>query len=205
MCRPLVRCGGDRGDATGLAGVRFPRPAGMCSSAGAHSRGYCGHKSGRQATAHKERPGSAWVPPEGTVPLSEHEQRQLEQIEQALRAGDPRFADAVHAADPRVHYKRRVIAAAAGFVIGTGLLLAGVVINVIPVAVAGFVVMLACSLWAVTSYRRMTGITTGRTPTQARRPGNKRRAAKGRQAGQAGSGLMGRLEERWRRRQERDR
>ena len=137
------------------------------------------------------------------MPLSEHEQRQLEQIEQALRTGDPRFADAVHAADPRVHYKRRVIAAAAGFVIGTGLLLAGVVINVIPVAVAGFVVMLACSLWAVTSYRRMTGITTRRAPAQARRPGNKRRAAKGRRAAkQAGSGPMGRLEERWRRRQE---
>jgi Protein of unknown function (DUF3040) len=96
------------------------------------------------------------------VPLSEHERRQLEQIEQALRADDPRFADAVAAAGPRVHYKRRVIAAAPGFVIGVGLLLAGVVINVIPIAVAGFVVMLACSLWAVTSYRRMTGITTGR-------------------------------------------
>jgi Protein of unknown function (DUF3040) len=137
------------------------------------------------------------------VPLSEHEQRQLEQIEQALRAGDPRFADAVHAADPRVHYRRRVIAAASGFVIGTGLLLAGVVINVIPIAVAGFMVMLACSLWAVTSYRRMTGITTGRAPAQDRASGNKRRAAKGRGAGQqAGSGLMGRLEERWRRRQE---
>jgi hypothetical protein len=137
------------------------------------------------------------------VPLSEHEQRQLEQIEQALRAGDPRFADAVHAADPRVHYRRRVIAAAPGFVIGTGLLLAGVVINVIPIAAAGFVVMLACSLWAVTSYRRMTGSTTGRAPAQDRRPGNKRPAAKDRQAGkQAGPGLMGRLEERWRRRQE---
>jgi hypothetical protein len=98
------------------------------------------------------------------VPLSEHEQRQLEQIEQALRAGDPRFADAVAAADPRVHYRRRVIAAAPGFVIGVGLLLAGVVINVIPIAVAGFVVMLACSLWAATSYRRMTGSTTGRVP-----------------------------------------
>ena len=122
------------------------------------------------------------------MPLSEHEQRQFEQIEQALRADDPRFAEAVHAADPRVHYRRRVIAAALGFVIGTGLLLAGVVINVIPVAVAGFVVMLACSLWAVTSYRRMTGITTGRTPTQARRPGNKRRAAKGRRAARAAAG-----------------
>ena len=140
------------------------------------------------------------------MPLSEHERRQLEQIEQALHAGDPRFAEAVHAADPRVHYKRRVIAAALGFVIGVGLLLAGVVINVIPVAVAGFVVMLACSLWAVTSYRRMTGLTTGRAPAQARRSGKERRAAKGRRAGQqAGSGLLGRLEERWRRRQERDR
>ncbi len=140
------------------------------------------------------------------MPLSEHERRQLEQIEQALRAGDRRFAEAVHAADPRVHYRRRVIAAALGLVIGVGLLLAGVVINVIPVAVGGFVVMLACSLWAVTSYRRMTGLTTGRAPAQARRSGKERRAAKGGRAGKrAGSGLMGRLEERWRGRQERGR
>jgi ferric-dicitrate binding protein FerR (iron transport regulator) len=72
------------------------------------------------------------------VPLSEHERRQLEQIEQALRAGDPRFADAVRAADPRVHYRRRVIAAAVGFLAGVGLLFAGVVVNVIPIAVTGF-------------------------------------------------------------------
>lgn len=53
-------------------------------------------------------------------------------------------------------------------------------------------VMLACSMWAATSYRRMTGITTGRVPAKDRRAGK-----------QAGSGLMMRLEERWRRRQER--
>ena len=128
------------------------------------------------------------------MPLSEHERRQLEQIEQALRADDPRFADAVRAADPRVHYKRRVIEAALGFFIGVGLLLAGVAIKVILISVAGFVVMLACSLWAVTSYRRMTGITTGRIPAKGRRAGK-----------QAGSGLMERLEERWRRRQAGDR
>ena len=140
------------------------------------------------------------------MPLSEHERRQLEQIERALRADDPRFADAVAAAGPRVHYKRRVIEAALGFVIGVGLLLAGVVINVIPVAVAGFVVMLACSLWAVTSYRRMTGITTGRASATDGAFGKERRAATGRRAGkQAGAGTMGRLEERWRRRQQRDR
>ena len=135
------------------------------------------------------------------MPLSEHERRQLEQIEAALRAGDPRFADAVRAADPHVHYRRRVIAAALGFLAGVGLLLAGVVVNIILIAVAGFVVMLACSLWAVTSYRRMTGSTTGRAPATA--AGTKRHAARGRRAGQqAGSGLMGRLEERWRRRQQ---
>ena len=140
------------------------------------------------------------------MPLSEHERRQLEQIEQALRADDPRFADAVRAAGPRVHYKRRVIAAALGLVIGVGLLLAGVVINVIVLAVAGFAVMLACSLRAVTSYRRMTGITTARVPAKDRAPGQERRAARGRRAGQqAGSGLMERLEERWRRRQAGDR
>jgi len=143
---------------------------------------------------------------EGTVPLSEHEQRQLEQIEQALRAGDPRFADAVRAADPRVHYKRRVIAAALGFLASAGVVLAGVVVNIILIAVAGFTVMLACSLWAVTNYQRMTGPTTGRVPAKDRTSGTKPRAAKGRRAGnQGGSGLMGRLEERWRRRQERGR
>ena len=96
------------------------------------------------------------------MPLSKHEQRQLELIEQALRADDPRFADVVHAADPRVRYKRRIIEAALGFLVGAGLLVAGVVINVIPIGVAGFVVMLGCSMWAVTSYRRMTGSATGR-------------------------------------------
>jgi len=137
------------------------------------------------------------------VPLCEHEKHQLEQIEQALRADDPRFASAVRAADPRVHYKRRVIGAVAGFVIGVGLLLAGVVINVIPVAVAGFVVMLTGSLWAVDSYRRMNGISTGRAPARSLRPGEKRRAAKSRRSSkQKGSGLMGRLEERWRHRQQ---
>jgi len=133
------------------------------------------------------------------VPLSEHERRQFEQIEAGLRASDPRFAGAVRAADPRVHYRRRVVAAALGFLVGVGLLLAGVVVNVILIAVAGFVVMLACTLWAVTSYRRMTG----RALAKDRGRSNKRRAARGRRAGtQAGPGFMERLEERWRRRQQ---
>jgi len=132
------------------------------------------------------------------VPLSEHEQRQLEQIEQALYADYPRFANAVRASDPRVHYKRRVIEAAFGFLLGVGMLLAGVVTKYIWIGVAGFVVMLACSMWALTSYRHMTGAATGRGPV---RP--KERRSRSRRA--AGTGMMERLEERWRRRQERDR
>jgi hypothetical protein len=130
----------------------------------------------------------------GTVPLSEHEQRQLEQIEQALYADYPRFANAVRASDPRVHYKRRVIQAALGFLLGVGMLVAGVVTKYIWIGVAGFVVMLACSMWALTSYRHMTGVATGRS---AARP-KERRASR-----TAGTGMMERLEERWRRRQER--
>ena len=85
--------------------------------------------------------------------------------------------------------------------IGVGLLLAGVVINVVPIAVAGFVVMLACVLWAVTSYGRMTGSTTGRAPAKDRASGNKQRAAEDQRARtQAKPGLIERLEERWRRR-----
>jgi len=131
------------------------------------------------------------------VPLSEHEQRQLDQIERALYAEDPKFAQAVRARDPRVHYKRRVIEAAIGFLLGVGLLMAGVVSKYIWIGVAGFVVMLACSMWALTSYRHMTGITTGRGLSKERRP------AKGSKA--PSQGVMERLEERWRRRQERDR
>ena len=119
------------------------------------------------------------------MPLSEHDRRQLEQIEAALGAGDPRFAEA----EPRVHYRRRVIAAVLGLLVGVGLLVAGVVVNVILVAVAGFVVMLACGMWAVTSYRRMTGRTTGRARVKDRGPGSRRHAARGRRPGQrAGSG-----------------
>ena len=158
------------------------------------------------------------------MPLSEHEQRQLEQIEQALYADYPRFAHAARRSDPRVHYKRRVVEAAFGFLIGIGLLLGGVVSTYIWIGVAGFVVMLACAMWALTSWRHMTGTATARVPGSARGaapgrgPGSVRgagpgRAGRGKGAGRAGKDrrrghsrrFMQRLEERWRRRQERDR
>jgi hypothetical protein len=146
----------------------------------------------------------------GAVPLSEHEQRQLDQIERALYAEDPKFAQAVRAKDPRVHYKRRVIEAAVGFVLGVGLLMAGVVAKNTWIGVAGFVVMLACSMWALTSWRHIAGVATSRTnPTPERHAPRAPRASRApraaRPARPSGSRFMERLEERWRRRQEGDR
>ena len=63
---------------------------------------------------------------------------------------------------PAIHYKRRVVEAAIGFLIGVGLLLAGVISKIIPVGVGGFLVMLACAMWALTSWRHMGGIVSGR-------------------------------------------
>jgi hypothetical protein len=139
----------------------------------------------------------------GTVPLSEHEQRQLEQIEQALYADYPRFASAVRAADPRVHYKRRVIQAIFGFLLGVGLLLAGVTTKYVLIGVAGFLVMLGSCMWALNSYRHMNGIASGRIASGRGTIG--RAGSRERRSKTAGPGLMERLEERWRRRQERDR
>jgi Protein of unknown function (DUF3040) len=136
----------------------------------------------------------------GAVPLSEHEQRQLEQIERALYAEDPKFAQAVRAKDPRVHYKRRIVEAAIGFLLGVGLLLAGVVSKLTVVGVAGFVVMLACSMWALSSWRHMSGGAVGRGPARDRR---ERRDRRPRPAVGPRTRFMERLEERWRRRQER--
>ncbi len=133
------------------------------------------------------------------MPLSEHEQRQLEQIEQALYADHPRFARTVRSADPRVHYKRRVIYAGLVFALGVALLPVGVS-TYIAISLAGFVIMLASCYWAAISYRRMNGIATGKLPAREKRAGRKVK----RGGRRSGAGLGERLEERWRRRQEGD-
>jgi hypothetical protein len=138
----------------------------------------------------------------GVVPLSEHEQRQLEQIEQALYRENRRLGRLVRSSDPRVHYKRRVVQAASGFAVGAGMVAAGVVLPIVWLAVGGFVVMLVCGIWALNSWRHMAGVTlsvAGRAPATGQR---QRRKNRGKPANRGG--MMERLDERWRRRQEGD-
>jgi hypothetical protein len=139
----------------------------------------------------------------GVVPLSEHEQRQLEQIEQALYREDRRLVRLVRSSDPRVHHQRRVVLALIGLALGAAMIAAGFVLpHLIGLAVAGFVVMLLSGIWALNSWRQMATVALGdaqRTPTggKRRRP---RRGRRGRVAPRAT--MMERLDERWRRRQE---
>ncbi|WP_061299182.1 DUF3040 domain-containing protein [Herbidospora cretacea] len=128
------------------------------------------------------------------MPLSEHEQRLLEQIEQALYAEDPKWANTVRISDPRSHYKRRLVKASIGFALGVVLLMVGVVSTVIWLGVAGFVVMLATCLWGLSSWKRMNGFhgdSRSKSSTQQQGPAGRR----GRRPG-----FMERMEERWRRR-----
>jgi len=130
------------------------------------------------------------------VPLSEHEQRLLDQIERALYAEDPKFAHAVRAKDPQVHYKRRIVKAVLGFVLGVVVLMTGLVLNAgtttIVVGVAGFLIMVVACVWGLTSWKRMAGIAGPEAGPRIRQPG--RRPPRG--------GFMERMEERWRRRTE---
>jgi hypothetical protein len=118
----------------------------------------------------------------------------LEQIEKALYAEDPKFAQSVRARDPRVHYRRKLLQAAIGFLLGAGLLVAGILTRYYWMVVAGFLVMFTCAIWALSSWRHINGAAT--------RPGPAAQRKQGRARAGTGQGFMERLEERWRRRQE---
>ena len=60
------------------------------------------------------------------MPLSEDDQRKLDQIEQALAKDDPRFAETVNIDRWRC---RRIVLAGAAFTIGIVVLLVGLVIT----------------------------------------------------------------------------
>ncbi|MFJ8430064.1 DUF3040 domain-containing protein [Kitasatospora sp. NPDC094019] len=123
------------------------------------------------------------------MPLSEHEQRLLDQMERALYAEDPKFATALEGTGLRTYTRRRVYVAVGGFVVGIGLLMGGMVVpNQIWVSVVGFLVMLGCAVFAVTGWRRGPA-------GQAQQPGP---AAVPRRK----AGMMDRVEQRWQRRRD---
>ena len=138
------------------------------------------------------------------MPLSEHEQRQLEQIEQALIREDPKFGRLVRSSDPRVHYKRKLVQGILGVLVGGGLVAAGIVTRHVYLEAAGAAIGLLSLVWVVICWRRHAArVRPARVKAKqasSARPGGSIRPGQTRRAR-----LMERMEERWRRRQEGDR
>ena len=135
------------------------------------------------------------------MPLSEHEQRLLDQIERALYAEDPKFATSVRSTDLRTHMRRRLRRAAIVFALGVVMLLAGVATSYV-VGILGFVVMVIALMLALSAWHRLgsgskgsvrSGPVLRSTTGRAQRPTTKPH--------KAGSARQ-RLEERWKRRWE---
>jgi Protein of unknown function (DUF3040) len=136
------------------------------------------------------------------MPLSEHEQRILAEIERRLLEEDPKFAHQVGSSF-RAHLARRLKLAVVGFVLGLVVVVSGPFLQNVAVGVAGFVIMLGSVFLFVRTIRRRA--TVERPVSGAAAPGapatGQRRAG-----GAKGSGGLdawwGRMTERWRSRWE---
>ncbi len=127
------------------------------------------------------------------MPLSENEQRLLEQMERALYAEDPKWASSMRGAVRRSSGARRLLLGISGVVLGLVLLLVGVAQQWVILGIAGFVVMLGAFAFAVSSRRKPgpQGVVNRAGGVRPVTPARRRR-----------SSFMQRLEERWDRRRD---
>lgn len=128
------------------------------------------------------------------MPLSEHEQRLLEQMERALMAEDPKFASSLRSGSSGSD-RRRVIFGVIGALVGMAVLIAGVSANLPPLGIVGFLLMLAAVVMVVTGMRRPAASKTAPAST----PGPAASKSRDKQ-----SGFMNRFEQRWQERNRRD-
>ena len=132
------------------------------------------------------------------MPLSDHEQRMLDQIESALYAEDPKFASSVRGGTLRAPSARRRLQGAALFVIGLAMLVCGVafkatMIGSFPIlSVIGFLIMFGGVIFAITGPRRVSG---GRD-----RSGGEPGTARSKKPKGSGGSFTSRMEDRFRRR-----
>lgn len=89
------------------------------------------------------------------MPLSEHEQRILADIEARLRADDPQLADSVGAPGVSRHVRGRLRWAVAAFLVGFVLLFVGLQVHLVW-GVLGFGLMVWAVYEALVLARRMT-------------------------------------------------
>jgi hypothetical protein len=124
----------------------------------------------RPSCQREDRPrslGRATGPRGGRVPpLSEHEQRALEALEQALHKDDPDFAHRVRSENVLLDARRRRALAFVGFLVGLGLMLGFCFTTVVAMGVAGFLVMFF-SLYVFWLNANRILVTKAHDPTQS--------------------------------------
>ena len=133
------------------------------------------------------------------MPLSEHEQRLLEQIERALVDDDPKFASTVRTGDRRLKARRKLQLGALLVLLGFAVLVGGAVARSVPLGVFGFVIAFAGVALGVFHYKAATGaVEAGGGPVAGKGSAAGGRSGKGGRGGR--QPLKSRLEERFRRR-----
>ncbi|CAJ1502607.1 DUF3040 domain-containing protein [[Mycobacterium] holstebronense] len=130
------------------------------------------------------------------MPLSDHEQRMLDEIESALYAEDPKFASSVRGGALRTPTTRRRVQGMTLFVVGLVMLVSGIPIYATTVnsaflilSVLGFVVMFGGVVFAITGNHAAAGREGAAKPG-----GSSQRRVKG------GGTFASRMEDRFRRR-----
>ena len=137
------------------------------------------------------------------MPLSEHEQRILAEIERRLLEEDPKFAHQVGSSF-RAHLGRRLKLAVAGFILGLAVVISSTFLENVAVGVAGFVIMLASVFVFVRTMRRRATVerpVSGAPPPATPAPGGQRRQGGGGPKGGIDA-WWGKMTERWRSRWE---
>ena len=124
------------------------------------------------------------------MPLSEQEQRLLEEMERNLYRNDADFVHAVGGVRGRRPNYRAIVLGVLLAVAGVGGLIAGVALNILIIGIVGFALMFAGVLIAITPGKSGAAAPA---PTEGAVPQGKRRS---------GGGFMDRMNERWDRRQE---
>ena len=123
------------------------------------------------------------------MPLSDHEQRLLDEIEQALYAEDPKFASSVRTARARRRVRSSMLLCVLGVIVGLGLVLVGLLATIIALSVVGFVLLVGSFGFAAQSLHNRRTADPG-TNSDVPGPGRPART----------SSLRARMEDRMRRR-----
>lgn len=117
------------------------------------------------------------------MPLSEQEQRLLEEMERSLYHNDADFVATVGTRQGRPNVRTIIIGILIG-IVGVAVIVAGVMLHQPIIGVAGFVVMFGGVLMAISSPRRVAAAEQPRTNARAK------------------ASFMDRMNERWDKRQD---